>query len=111
MWSEWVGGCSGIRTEGLAGHLECAFLNGNQAKLQGAADSLGFGFAQGKTLFFNRPLLESAGGLNILGRTLAEDAAATRTVRALSCVVTLTRQPFAQPIGRRTMSQIGRAHV
>lgn len=96
----------GIRPEGLAGHLECAFLNGNQAVLQGAADSLGMGFAQGKTLFFNRPLLESAGGLRILGRTLAEDAAATRTIRALGCVVTLTQRPFAQPIGRRTLSQV-----
>jgi ceramide glucosyltransferase len=96
----------GIRPEGLAGYLECAFLNGNQAMLQGAADSLGMGFAQGKTLFFNRPLLKRAGGLRRLGKTLAEDAAATRAIRGLGCVVKLTPRPFAQPIGRRTLSQV-----
>jgi ceramide glucosyltransferase len=96
----------GIRPQGLGGYLECAFLNGNQAVLQGAADRLGMGFAQGKTLFFHRPVLERAGGLRILGTTMAEDAAATRTIRALGLVVTLTPQPFAQPIGRRTLSQV-----
>jgi ceramide glucosyltransferase len=96
----------GIRPQGIGGYLECAFLNGNQAVLQGAMDSLGMGFAQGKTLFFNRPLLERAGGLSTLGRTLAEDAAATRTIRGLGRIVTLTPQPFAQPIGKRTLQQV-----
>jgi ceramide glucosyltransferase len=96
----------GLRPQGIGGYLECAFLNGNQAVLQGAADSLGMGFAQGKTLFFNRPLLERAGGLIALGKTLAEDAAATRTIRGLGRVVTLTPLPFAQPIGARTLQQV-----
>ena len=96
----------GVRPGNLAGHLECAFLNGNQAVLQYAADSLGLGFAQGKTLFFNKPLLEAAGGLRRLGRTLAEDAAATGVIRGLGRRVTLTPLPFAQPIGRRAIAQV-----
>lgn len=96
----------GIRPQTIAGELECAFLNGNQAVLQYAADSLGMGFAQGKTLFFNKPLLEAAGGLRQLGRTLAEDAAATRVIRGLGRRVTLTPLPFAQPIGKRTLAQV-----
>ena len=96
----------GTRPEGLAGHLECSFLNGNQARLQLAADSLGHGFAQGKTLFWNRPMLDRAGGLPVLGRHLAEDASATRLVRGVGLAVRLTSRPFAQPIGRRTLRQV-----
>ena len=96
----------GLRAKGLGGHLECAFLNGNQAVLQYAADSLGLGFAQGKTLFFNKPLLEAAGGLRLLGRRLAEDAAATQVIRGMGRQVTLVPRPFAQPIGRRSLAQV-----
>lgn len=96
----------GIRPQNMGGALECAFLNSNQALLQYGAASVGPAFAQGKTLFFNKPLLELAGGLRALGETLAEDAAATRITRALGREVTLTPLPFAQPIGRRTLAQV-----
>ncbi|MDR7124607.1 ceramide glucosyltransferase [Pseudotabrizicola sp. 4114] len=96
----------GIRPQNLGGHLECAFLNSNQALLQFAAGSVGPAYAQGKTLFFNKPLLEHAGGLRALGQTLAEDAAATRITRDMGREVTLTPLPFTQPIGRRTLAQV-----
>lgn len=96
----------GIWPEGWAARIECAFLNGNQARLQYLADSLGFGFAQGKTLFFNKPLLDGQGGLVALGRTLAEDVAATHVTRALGARVSLAPLPFAQPIGRRSLAQV-----
>lgn len=96
----------GIRPEGLAASVECAFLNGNQARLQLAADSLGMGFAQGKTLFWRRDILERAGGLGALGEDLAEDACATKLVRGLARRVTLTPQPFPQPIGRRSLRAV-----
>lgn len=96
----------GERPEGLAGALECAFLNGNQARLQFASDSLGNGFAQGKTLLWNRQMLEKAGGLEALGRYLAEDVNATKLVRGLGLKVRLTPLPFPQPIGRRSFSGV-----
>ena len=96
----------GIRPQGWAGHLECAFLNTNQARLQLAVDTLGFGFAQGKTLFFNKPLIEGAGGLFALDRHLAEDVNATKIVRRLGLRVTVPAVPFAQPIGRRSWRQV-----
>lgn len=97
---------AGIRPEGLAASIECAFLNGNQARLQLAADSLGFGFAQGKTMFWRRETLDAAGGLPAIARDLAEDAAATKLVRSLGKRVTLTPRPFAQPIGKRSLRAV-----
>ncbi len=109
-WGEETGLVSsppiGERPEGLAGSLECAFLNGNQARLQLASDSLGNGFAQGKTLFWNRKMLNEAGGIEALGRYLAEDVNATRLVRAAGLKVRLTPLPFAQPIGRRSFRDV-----
>lgn len=96
----------GSRPSGLAGSLECAFLNSNQARLQLTSDSLGQGFAQGKTLFWNRKILERAGGLAVLGRYLAEDVSATKLVRAQGLRVMLTPVPFAQPIGQRSFAQV-----
>lgn len=96
----------GILPEGWASRLECAFLNSNQARLQYLADSLGFGFAQGKTLFVRKPLLDANGGLEGLGRTLAEDVAATQVTRALGARVSLAPLPYPQPIGRRSLAQV-----
>ncbi len=109
-WSEGTGLVSGPaygdRPEGWAGRLECAFLNGNQARLQLAADELGIGFAQGKTLFWNRPMLDGTGGLPALGRWLAEDVASTKVVRGMGRHVSLTARLFAQPVGRKRLRQV-----
>lgn len=96
----------GDRPANFAGSLECAFLNSNQARFQFAADSLGNGFAQGKTLFWHRPLLDGAGGLPLLGRYLAEDVSATKLIRSLGKRVSLPPLPYAQPIGWRSLRQI-----
>jgi len=96
----------GERPDGFAGRLECAFLNGNQGRLQLAAGALGRGFAQGKSLFWNKAMLDAAGGLAPLGKWLAEDVASTRLTRASGREVTLTPRLYAQPIGRRTFRQV-----
>ncbi len=96
----------GTRAQGVWGRLECAFLNSNQARLQLAADSMGLGFAQGKTMLWDRRFLADRGGLAPLGRRLAEDVAATRLVRAAGLRVALPVQPFEQPVGRRSLRQV-----
>ncbi len=101
----------GIRPQGFGGHLECAILNSNQARLQAAVDTLGFGFAQGKTLFWNKALLNRAGGIAALGRHLAEDVTATRIIRRFGLQITLIVPPFAQPIGHRTPRQVWDRHL
>ena len=92
---------AGIRPGNLWGAVECAFLNGFQGRWQLAADSIGAGYAQGKTLMVRKDWLDRAGGLQALGRHLAEDVTFTKLVRERGARVRLTRQMFAQPVGAR----------
>lgn len=96
----------GDQPENFWAQLECAFLNTYQARWQLAADELGLGFAQGKTLFWRRDILEAAGGIEALAREAAEDAAATKIVHAAGLKVRLARAPFAQPLGRRGLAEV-----
>jgi ceramide glucosyltransferase len=48
----------GALPQNFAAHLECAFLNTHQARWQCFADSIGFGFAQGKTMLWQRRMLD-----------------------------------------------------
>jgi ceramide glucosyltransferase len=96
----------GARPTNLWAELECAFLNGYQARWQFTADSLGFGFAQGKTLFWRRIDLERAGGIHALGAELAEDAASTKVVREQGLNVRLVDGAFPQPLGVRALPSV-----
>ena len=96
----------GIRPEGFAARLECAFLNTHQARWQLAGAALGQGFAQGKMLLWRRDVLEAAGGITVLGREMAEDVASTKVVRAAGLKVRLPGRFFEQPIGRRAFATV-----
>ncbi len=96
----------GTRAENLWGAVECAFLNTSQARWQLAADALGMGFAQGKTLFWNARLLEAGGGVRALGRDMAEDVASTKLVRGQGLKVHLPYSLSAQPVGVRTLRAV-----
>jgi ceramide glucosyltransferase len=96
----------GVHAHGFGGRLECAFLNAHQARWQSAADAIGNGFAQGKVMFFQRRIVDAAGGPGALGREPAEDAAATKLVRAQGLNVRLVDRFFEQPIGERTLAQV-----
>jgi ceramide glucosyltransferase len=91
---------------GFWAELECAFLNGYQARWQYAADSIGMGFAQGKTMLMRRSDLAQAGGIQVLAQEIAEDAAATKLVRGMGLHVALVDAPFGQPLGPRTARQV-----
>ncbi len=101
----------GIRPEGFAAHLECAFLNTFQAKFQMASAALGNSYAQGKMLFWDRRVLDAAGGIAILGHEMAEDVASTKTVRAAGKIVSLPGRFFEQPIGKRNALVVWKRQV
>lgn len=90
----------------LPAELEATFLNGYQARWQRAAARLGLGFAQGKVMFFRRDLLTRVGGLQALASEPAEDAAATKVVRAAGLSVRLVERPFGQPLGSKRLVEV-----
>lgn len=96
----------GSRPLGFWAEVECAFLNTYQARWQLAADTAGFGFAQGKSMLWRREVLDAAGGIRALGIEVAEDAAATKVVRGEGFRVRLVGAPFEQPLGARDRRQV-----
>ncbi len=96
----------GSRPEGFWAHVECAFLNGSQARWQYAAEAIGIGFAQGKSMLWNKPMQESRGGIRALAAEIAEDAASTKLVRQAGLKVRLVSSPFEQPLGERRGAEI-----
>ncbi|CAA2103082.1 hypothetical protein MBUL_02013 [Methylobacterium bullatum] len=96
----------GARPNGFFAELECAFLNTLQARWQYTGESLGLGFAQGKSMLWHKPFLDGHGGIRALAAEIAEDAAATKLVRAAGKRVHLVASPFDQPLGCRTFREV-----
>ncbi len=90
----------------FAAEIECAFLNTYQARWQYAAETVGFGFAQGKSMLWRRSILEAGGGIEALGAEIAEDAAATKLIRRAGLHVHLVDAPFEQPLGPRKLREV-----
>jgi ceramide glucosyltransferase len=118
MFQAWSPGtglvCSppiGSRPHGFWAELECAFLNSYQARWQLSADAAGFGFAQGKSMLWQKQDLEQAGGIGALSLEIAEDAAATKIVRGSGKNVRLVDRPFSQPLGTRTARDVWNRQV
>ncbi|WP_292379879.1 ceramide glucosyltransferase, partial [Mesorhizobium sp.] len=96
----------GSRPDGFWAEVECVFLNTLQARWQYAGEALGLGFAQGKSMLWNKPMLDANGGIQALAAEIAEDAAATKLVNSLGLGVNLVAAPFEQPLGQRTLAEI-----
>ena len=96
----------GVRPETFAAEFECAFLNTYEARWQYAAEMLGFGFAQGKTMLWRRDVLEAGGGIEALGAEIAEDAASTKLVHRADLRAHLASPPSKQPLGTRRLRDV-----
>jgi len=109
-WDEQTGlVCSppaGTEPENFGAFLESAWLDSFQARWQLFADAAGFGFAQGKSMLFNRQLMNRLGGFEQLGEEVAEDAAATLLIRRAGLRVRLVHEPFPQPLGERDIRAV-----
>jgi ceramide glucosyltransferase len=96
----------GARPASFAAEIECAFLNTYQARWQYAAEAIGFGFAQGKTMLWRREILEAGGGIEALGAEIAEDAASTKLVHRAGLRSHLASPPSKQPLGVRRLRDV-----
>jgi ceramide glucosyltransferase len=90
----------------FAAEIECAFLNTYQARWQYAGEACGLGFAQGKTMYWRKSVLDEGGGIEKLGEEIAEDAAATKLVHRAGLNVHLVPAPFDQPLGARAWRDV-----
>ena len=89
-----------IEPYGFGAGLECAFLNTHEARWQYVVDTLGHGFAQGKTLVYRKADLDGS-GLRDLAAEPAEDAATTKMVRRSGRRIRLA-PPSPLPLGVRS---------
>jgi ceramide glucosyltransferase len=96
----------GDAPEGFSGELECAFLNTHQARWLYAAEILGQGYAQGKTMLMRRSDLDRAGGFEALASEIAEDAAARKAMLRLGKEVRLAFFNVPHPVGRRDFREV-----
>jgi ceramide glucosyltransferase len=101
----------GSRPESFMAEVECAFLNTLQARWQYVGESLGMGFAQGKSMLWRKPFLNEHGGIRALAAEIAEDAAATKLVRDAGKHVHLVDSPFEQPLGVRKTGDVWRRQL
>jgi ceramide glucosyltransferase len=101
----------GSRPNGVWAELECAFLNTYQARWTYMADACGSAFAHGKTMLWRRADLDEVGGIELLGREIAEDAAATKLIRSSGRTIQLVGRPFPQPLGHRSALEVWNRQV
>jgi ceramide glucosyltransferase len=97
---------AGTEPENFGAFVESAWLDSFQARWQLLADAVDFGFAQGKSMLFNRQLITRLGGFERLGEEVAEDAAATLLIRSAGLKVRLVQEPFPQPLGERDIKAV-----
>lgn len=96
----------GSRPANFWAEVECAWLNTLQARWQYFGESVGMGFAQGKSMLWNKPMLDANGGIEALAAEIAEDAASTKLVNSLGLKVHLVDAPFEQGLGKREIGEI-----
>jgi ceramide glucosyltransferase len=118
LFDRWTERCAfvcsppiGIDVQGCAAELEAAFLNTFGARWLLAADELGFGFVQGKSVLLRRSELDCEGGLVALAGEVAEDAAATKIARRRGREVHVADEPFPQPLGQRDLADVWRRQL
>src|SRR5713101_4822464 len=103
---------AGERPRGFAAEMECAYINGHQARFLLAADRLGMPVASGGVTILTRDVLERIGGHQGFLNYIADDYSVVRTVRdRVGRTTWLANVMPRLPLGRRRWSDIWRRQV
>ena len=103
---------AGERPENFAAEMECAYLNGHQARFLLAADRLGMPVASGGVTILTRDVLERIGGHQGFLNYIADDYSVVRTVRdRVGRTTWLANVMPRLPLGRRRWSDVWRRQV
>ena len=103
---------AGEQPENFAAEMECAYLNGHQARFLLAADRLGMPVASGGVTILTREVLERIGGHQGFLNYIADDYSVVRTVRdGVGRTTWLANIMPRLPLGRRRWSDVWRRQV
>lgn len=103
---------AGERPENFAAEMECAYINGHQARFLLAADRLGMPVASGGVTMLTRDVLERIGGHQGFLNYIADDYSVVRTVRdRVGRTTWLANVMPRLPLGRRRWADVWRRQV
>jgi ceramide glucosyltransferase len=103
---------AGERPENFAAEMECAYINGHQARFLLAADRLGMPVASGGVTILTRDVLERIGGHQGFLNYIADDYSVVRTVRdRVGRTTWLANVMPRLPLGRRRWADVWRRQV
>ena len=102
---------SGASEKGLGGKLEAVFLNTFYARWMKLLFFVGRPCVVGKSMLFRKSMAQRFGGINILGRYLAEDYMAGEAVRRLGLKIVLAQDPVVQCIGNLKLKDFWQRHI
>ncbi len=103
---------AGERPENFAAEMECAYINGHQARFLLAADRLGMPVASGGVTILDRDVLQRIGGHQGFLNYIADDYSVVRSVRdRVGRATWLANVMPRMPVGRRRWSDVWRRQV
>ena len=102
---------SGTHPEGIGGILEALYLNTFYIRGNILAKTVGIPCVVGKCMLFRRSVAARFGGLEALGRYLAEDYMAGVAMRKLNLDVVISRRPVVQHVSFQTFKAHWDRHV
>ncbi|MFZ5778952.1 MAG: glycosyltransferase [Pseudomonadota bacterium] len=103
---------AGASPANFAAELECAYINGHQARFLKAADRLGMPVASGGVTILSRDVLGRIGGHQGFLNYLADDYSVVRTVREVTGRSTRLADVMPRlPVGRRRLADVWRRQV
>lgn len=106
-----TGVVAGHAPQGVGGHLEATFLNTFYARWMVLSASLGWPTCVGKSMIFSRATMDRFGGIQNMGRYLAEDYMTGAAMQKLGLKVKIARDPIAQIIGRHRFEDFWNRHI
>lgn len=101
----------GTGQKSFGGELEAMFLNTFYAKFMKLARFAGSPCVIGKAMLFQKSVAERFGGLQILGRFLAEDYMFGVAVQKMGYTVEIANEPTKQHIGSYSSLQFWQRHL
>lgn len=100
-----------VAPENFAAELECAYINGHQARFLLAADRLGLAVASGGVTLVTSDTLQRIGNWRGFNRWIADDYSVTRSVRELGLKTRLGDVMPPLPLGHRDGAVVWRRQV